>query len=119
RCREFAIAGLAQQGHQPRLRVLSATCCRLITKEAERGLSNNRRLVSLAPIQQVPGWGIGVSGFCKCVHALLSRLRRYSAAALMLVVALGAGAASAQELSADERAKLLAQKEALFQQMLR
>ena len=60
-----------------------------------------------------------MSGFCKCANALLSRLRRHSAAALMLVVALAAGAASAQELSAEERAKLLSQKEALFQQMLR
>ena len=60
-----------------------------------------------------------MSGFCKCVNALWSKLRRHSAAGLMLVIALGAGAASAQELSADERAKLLAQKEALFQQMLR
>src|SRR5947209_12428327 len=37
----------------------------------------------------------------------------------MLVVALAAGAASAQEVSADERGRLLAQKESLFQQMLR
>src|SRR3954466_15042789 len=39
--------------------------------------------------------------------------------ALTLVLTLGAVAALAQELSGDERAKLLAQKEALFQQMLR
>ena len=62
-----------------------------------------------------------MSGFCTWVDALLSVLRRCTALApvLTLIVALAGGAASAQELSGQDRATLLAQKEELFQRMLR
>jgi hypothetical protein len=62
-----------------------------------------------------------VSGICECVNAVLYRLRRCSALlpALALVLGLGIGAAPAQEVSGDERARLQAQKEELFQKMLR
>jgi len=56
------------------------------------------------------------------IGGLLAKLCALSAllAALTFVVVLGAGAAAwGQELSPDERARLLAQKEELFQQMLR
>jgi tetratricopeptide (TPR) repeat protein len=62
-----------------------------------------------------------VPGFCKRVSATLRGLRRYAAAlpALTLILGLGIGAASAQQVSPDERARLQAQKEELFQRMLR
>ncbi len=62
-----------------------------------------------------------MSGFWIGVGDLLAKLRAPTAllAALTLVVVLGAGVVWGQELSPDERARLEAQKEELFQQMLR
>ena len=62
-----------------------------------------------------------MSGFGRCVNGVLAAFRRYSvlAPALTLVLGLGLSAASGQEISADERARLLAQKEELFQRLLR
>jgi hypothetical protein len=62
-----------------------------------------------------------VSGFSIGVGELLAKLRAPTAllAVLTLVVVLGAGVVWGQELSPDERARLEARKEELFQQMLR
>ncbi len=62
-----------------------------------------------------------MSGFSRNAIDVLSRLRRLRSLLPLALVVIGllAGSASAQELSAPERAQLQAQKEALFQRILR
>ncbi len=64
--------------------------------------------------------GGGVSGPSKHILRVLCALRCFRNVVLaMLLTVVLAGAATAQELSAADRAQLQARKEALFQQMLR
>ena len=65
--------------------------------------------------------GGGVAGFFRRVVDLLCKVRRpgHSLVLALVVVGLVGGSSSAQELTADERAQLQAQKDELFQKTLR
>src|SRR5207302_7631391 len=62
---------------------------------------------------------VGVRGVGRGLGEWIGRLRRLCLLLTLAIVIAVAGAAAAQDLSADERAQLEAKKAALFQEMLR